>query len=74
MRFGSWGFGNEVPRALRLPIRMRGLMADFRRALSDFKPEDNIGSPYSVRRYVVDSHLGWPEGLAIAGASWQSAA
>ena len=31
-----------------------------------FPPEDNVGSPYCVRRYVVDEHLGGREGLAIA--------
>ena len=41
-------------------------MDDFRRALPDFRPEDNVGSPYCVRRYVVDQHLGGPEGLALA--------
>ena len=41
-------------------------MDDFHRALPDFRPEDNVGSAYCVRRYVVDKHLGGPEGLAIA--------
>ena len=47
-------------------MRNEGLLADFRRALSDFSPQDNVGSPYCVRRYVVDEHLGGPEGLATA--------
>jgi hypothetical protein len=42
------------------------LIEEFRRTLSDFRPEDNVGSAYCVRRYVVDSHLGGPEGLKIA--------
>jgi hypothetical protein len=42
------------------------LLKDFRCALPDFRPEDNVGSPYCVRRYVVDPHLGGAEGLAIA--------
>ena len=42
------------------------LLADFQRALPDFRAEDNVGSPYSVRRYVVDRHLGGSEGLAVA--------
>ncbi len=42
------------------------LQAEFRRALPDFTPEDNVGSPYCVRRYVVDPHLGGPDGLAKA--------
>jgi hypothetical protein len=43
-----------------------GLRADFRRALPDFAAADNVGSPYCVRRYVVDEHLGGPQGLAAA--------
>jgi hypothetical protein len=39
---------------------------DFRRALPDFKPANNVGSPYCIRRYEVDKHLGGPAGLAIA--------
>ena len=42
------------------------LLDDFRHALPDFRPEDNVGSAYSVRRYVVDPHLGGAEGLAAA--------
>lgn len=42
------------------------LLDDFRRALPDFRPEDNVGSAYSVRRYVVDLHLGGEKGLAAA--------
>ena len=42
------------------------LLEGFRSALPDFRSEDNVGSPYCVRRYVVDHHLGGPEGLAIA--------
>ena len=44
----------------------KGLVDDFRRTLPDFRLEDNVGSPYCIRRYVVDKHLGGPEGLAIA--------
>jgi hypothetical protein len=43
-----------------------GLLADFRLVLSNFVPEDNVGSPYCIRRYAVDPHLGGPEGLAVA--------
>ena len=42
------------------------LLNDFHRALPDFRTQDNVGSPYCVRRYVVDKHLGGPGGLAIA--------
>jgi glycosidase len=44
----------------------KNLVDDFRRALPDFKPEDNVGSPYCIRPYVVDRHLGGPGGLAVA--------
>jgi hypothetical protein len=42
------------------------LVAEFHRTLPDFVSEDNVGSAYCVRRYVVDRHLGGPQGLAIA--------
>jgi hypothetical protein len=42
------------------------LLEDFRRTLPDYRPEDNVGSPYCVRQYVVDPHLGGPAGLARA--------
>jgi hypothetical protein len=44
----------------------QGLQIDFRRALPDFAPTDNVGSPYCIRRYAVDAHLGGPDGLAAA--------
>ncbi len=42
------------------------LQGEFRRALPDFAADDVVGSPYCVRRYVVDPHLGGPEALAAA--------
>jgi glycosidase len=51
---------------VRISMQNEGLLADFRRALPDFSEPDNVGSPYCVRRYVVDKHLGGPEGLAVA--------
>ena len=48
--------------------RNKNLVDDFRRTLLDFRPKDNVGSAYCIRRYVVDEHLGGPEGLAIARA------
>ena len=46
-----------------------GLQASFREALPDVTRDDNIGSPYCVRGYVVDDALGGPEGLAKARAA-----
>src|SRR5271157_4816349 len=60
------GVWERSPASIAIANQNKNLVDDFRRALPDFRPEDNVGSPYSVRRYVVDQHLGGPEGLAIA--------
>ncbi len=60
------GVWERSPAGIAIANRNAGLMDDFHRALPDFRPEDNVGSAYCVRRYVVDQHLGGPEGLAIA--------
>lgn len=60
---GCW---ERSPEGIRIAMRNQGLLADFRRALPDFTEKDNVGSPYCVRRYVVDQNLGGPEGLAEA--------
>src|SRR6187399_1878670 len=59
------GVWERSPAGINISMRNQGLLGDFRRALSDFSPEDNVGSPYCVRRYVVDEHLGGPKGLAM---------
>ena len=60
------GVWERSPAGIEIAMRNKGLLEDFRRALPDFSAEDNVGSPYCVRRYVVDPHLGGPEGLAAA--------
>lgn len=60
------GVWERSPAGIAISMRNEGLLADFRRALPDFSPEDNVGSPYCVRRYRVDQYLGGPEGLATA--------
>jgi hypothetical protein len=60
------GVWERSPAGIEISMRNNGLLEDFRRALPDFSAEDNVGSPYCVRRYVVDAHLGGPEGLALA--------
>jgi alpha amylase-like protein len=60
------GVWERSPAGIAIANQNQGLLNDFRRALPDFRPEDNVGSPYCVRRYVVDEHLGGPEGLAMA--------
>jgi Alpha amylase, catalytic domain len=46
--------------------RNHDLVETFRRSLSDYTPEDNVGSAYCIRQYVVDPQLGGPKGLAAA--------
>ena len=60
------GVWERSPAGIAIANQNKGLLQDFFRALPDFRPEDNVGSPYCVRRYAVDQHLGGPEGLAIA--------
>ena len=60
------GVWERSPAGIAIANQNPGLLEDFRRALPDFTPDDNVGSPYSVRRYVVDAQLGGPAGLAIA--------
>jgi len=60
------GVWERSPAGIAIANRNPNLQADFRRALPDFRPEDNVGSPYCIRQYVVDQHLGGREGLKIA--------
>jgi hypothetical protein len=62
------GVWERSPAGIAVANRNQGLLEDFRRALPDFREEDNVGSPYCVRNYIVDWHLGGPEGLALARA------
>lgn len=60
------GVWERSPAGISIANQNENLLADFRRALPDFRPEDNVGSPYCIRRYVVDQHLGGTAGLAVA--------
>ena len=60
------GVWERSPAGIAIANHNPALLADFRRALPDFRLEDNVGSPYCIRRYVVDKHLGGPQGLAVA--------
>jgi hypothetical protein len=60
------GVWERSPVGLRIALENPALVADFRRALPDFTEADAVGSPYCIRRYVVDEHLGGPAGLAAA--------
>jgi len=60
------GVWERSPAGIAISMGNQGLLQDFRRALPDFAAQDNVGSPYCVWRYVVDEHLGGPQGLAAA--------
>jgi hypothetical protein len=60
------GVWERSPAGIAIANQNETLTDDFRRALPDFRPQDNVGSPYCIRRYVADGHLGGPEGLAVA--------
>ncbi len=60
------GVWERSPAGIAIANRNENLLADFRRALPDFRAQDNVGSPYCIRRYVVDDHLGGSAGLASA--------
>jgi glycosidase len=60
------GVWERSPAGIAIANQNAGLLDDFRRALPDFRLEDNVGSPYCIRRYLVDHHLGGPAGLTVA--------
>ena len=60
------GIWERSPAGIEISMQNQGLSEEFKRVLPDFWVEDNVGSPYCVRRYVVDEHLGGPRGLAEA--------
>ena len=60
------GVWERSPAGLAIANDNPALWADFRNALPDVRSVDVIGSPYCVRRYVVDAAFGGPDGLAAA--------
>ena len=63
------GVWERSPAGIAIALENEGLVESFRRALPDFRAEDVVGSPYCIRGYRVDAHLGGPEGLAAARAA-----
>jgi 1,4-alpha-glucan branching enzyme len=63
------GVCERSPAELAVANANPGLQASFRDALPDLRREDVIGSPYCVRRYVVDPAFGGPDALAAARAA-----
>lgn len=60
------GVWEHSPAGIGIILSKQNLQDEFRRVLPDYLPEDVVGSPYCVRGYTVDEHLGGSEGLAIA--------
>ncbi len=60
------GVWERSPAGIAIANQNQSLVDEFRRALPDYRPQDNIGSAYCIRRYLVDSHLGGPAGLTAA--------
>jgi hypothetical protein len=60
------GVWERSPEGISIANRNAILLDSFRKALPDFSLADNIGSPYCIRRYIVDELLGGPKGLATA--------
>ena len=66
------GVWERSPAGVEMVLANPGLVDGFRRVLPDFGPEDVVGSPYCVRRYVADERLGGQAGLAAARAALAS--
>ena len=60
------GVWERSPAGLAVANANSELQESFRQALPDVRPSDIIGSPYCVRRYVVDDTFGGRKGLAKA--------
>jgi hypothetical protein len=60
------GVWERSPSGIRIAMDNPNLVESFRRALPNFRLEDVAGSPYCIRGYRVDDHLGGAAGLAAA--------
>src|SRR2546423_4703834 len=58
------GVWERSPLGVALARDSAELQTSFRAALPDLAPADLVGSPYCVRRYVVDPAFGGPRALA----------
>ena len=60
------GVWERSPEGRDIALANAGFRAEWDRVLPGWTPDDVAGSPYCVRRYVVDENLGGPTGLAAA--------
>src|SRR5205085_2844452 len=58
------GVWERSPAGVAIALANPDLLASFEAALPGYEPADVVGSPYCIRDYVVDAHLGGPAGLA----------
>jgi alpha amylase-like protein len=65
---GVWlmGVWERSPAGREISLSDPAIVEECRHTLADFSPEDVSGSPYCIRRYTVDEHLGGRGGLAAA--------
>jgi alpha amylase-like protein len=63
------GVWERSPAGTAIALADDALVESFRQALPDLQPEDVVGSPYCIRGYEADPHLGGPAGLATARAA-----
>jgi len=68
------GVWERSPAGIAIANRNVNLLNDFCRTLPDFALQDNVGSPYCVRRYVVDNHLVVPADSQLPGENSPSEA
>ena len=59
------GVWERSPAGIGIALQNEGLTESFRDALPDVTAEDVVGSPYCIRDYTVDAHLGGAKGLAV---------
>ncbi len=62
------GVWQRSPAGIAIALDNPDLTADFDAALPGWRPADVVGSPYCIRNYLVDEHLGGPDALAAARA------
>lgn len=62
------GVWERSPMSNNIALANEDLQSDLQEALPDFTAADNVGSPFCIKNYRVDGHLGGPEGLAVARA------
>jgi Alpha amylase, catalytic domain len=60
------GVWERSPAGIAIALSNPELLTSFGAALPDWQPGDVVGSPYCIRSYAADAHLGGSDGLAIA--------